>query len=757
MRIPPREQAVQGFPVNRSYTRAESDNRYALKGGTGTLTLQTNGTNNGSQSLLNLKNGTGITVTEDGSGGVTITATGGGTGTVTSVSVTSANGISGTVANSTTTPAITLTLGSITPISVNGITLSGSGSLANSGTSSLTGFTGSGTTSGTNTGDQTITLTGHVTGSGMGSFSTSSASKFILQGTTDSTVSAAQFLGALGTGIVKNTATTGVLSIAIASDFPTLNQSTTGNAATATALATGRTISITGDLAYTSPSFDGSGNVTAAGTLASVNTNVGSFGSATQVGTFTVNGKGLITAAGNTTVTPAVGSITGLGTGIVAFLATPSSANLASAITDETGSGALVFGTSPTVSLASASTGVTQSPNDNSTKLATTAYVDAAFASTDSKPDVQYASTSALPANTYSNGSSGVGATLTGNVNGPLIVDGVTILVGQVGQRVLVAGEATQANNGWFVITQQGVVAVSPYILTRATESDSAAEIGSGYITSVIASNGFTVGSANNGKVFVSVAAANPFVVGTTNLTFSAIGTTSSLSVGTTSISSGTSTRVLYDNAGVLGEYVISGTGNVAMTNSPTFVTPAIGTPSSGTLTSCTGLPISTGVSGLGSGVATFLGTPTSANLASAVTDETGNGALMFGTDPALTVSAPTTTSVGYLGIPQNSKSAAYTTVMADAGKHIFHPAADTTARTWTIDSNANVAYPIGTTLTFINETSAGVVTIAITSDTLLFAGAATTGSRTLAASNIATATKITSTKWIITGSSGLT
>lgn len=72
-----------------------------------------------------------------------------------------------------------------------------------------------------------------------------------------------------------------------------------------------RTLSITGDLAYTSPSIDGSGNVTAAGTLATVNSNVGSFGSATQVSTFTVNGKGLITAASNVTITPAASSITG--------------------------------------------------------------------------------------------------------------------------------------------------------------------------------------------------------------------------------------------------------------------------------------------------------------------------------------------------------------------------------------------------------------------------------------------------------------
>ena len=78
----------------------------------------------------------------------------------------------------------------------------------------------------------------------------------------------------------------------------------------------------------------------------------------------------------------------------------------------------------------------------------------------------------------------------------------------------------------------------------------------------------------------------------TTNGTATSWGTVSTgLTVGTTAIASGTTTRVLYDNAGVLGEYAISGTGSVAMTNSPTFTTPALGTPASGTLTNCTGLP----------------------------------------------------------------------------------------------------------------------------------------------------------------------
>jgi len=114
------------------------------------------------------------------------------------------------------------------------------------------------------------------------------------------------------------------------------------------------------------------------------------------------------------------------------------------------------------------------------------------------------------------------------------------------------------------------------------------------------------------------------------------------------------------------------------------------------------------------------------------------------------------TNAVGYLTIPQNSQSTAYTLVLTDSGKQIFHPSADTTARTWTIPANSSVAFPIGTAVTFINQNGAGVITIAITTDTMRLAGAGTLGSRTLAANGIATAIKITSTEWIISGT-GLT
>jgi hypothetical protein len=143
-------------------------------------------------------------------------------------------------------------------------------------------------------------------------------------------------------------------------------------------------------------------------------------------------------------------------------------------------------------------------------------------------------------------------------------------------------------------------------------------------------------------------------------------------------------------------------------------------------------------VGGNGGTVVTLNGTQT-------LTNKTISGA-----DNTLTVDG--TNAVGFRAIPQNSQSAAYTLVAADSGKHILHPSADTTARTFTIPANSSVPYAVGTAITFINQNSAGVVTIAITSDTMRLAGPGTTGSRTLAANGVATAIKVTSTEWIISG-----
>jgi hypothetical protein len=347
-------------------------------------------------------------------------------------------------------------------------------------------------------------------------------------------------------------------------------------------------------------------------------------------------GSALPVASGGT-------GITSFGSGVATFLGTPSSANLAAALTDETGSGSAVFATSPTL--------VT--------------------------PNLGTPTTLVL--------SSATGLPLSSGVTGILPV----------------------ANGGTATATP-ALVQGTGVTITGAWPNQTISATGTGGTVTSVSGTGTVNGISLSGTVTTS------------------------------------------------GNLTLGGTlSNVSLTTQVT-----------GTLPAGNG---GTGITSLGAGVATFLGTPSSANLASAVTDETGSGALVFATSPTLvtpvlgtpssgTLSSCTvdgTDAVGFRNIPQNSQSAAYTLVLADAGKHIFHPVGDNNARTFTIPANSSVAYPIGTAITFINMAVANV-TIAITTDTLTLSPAGTTGSRTLATNGSATCIKITSTSWLISGS-GLT
>jgi hypothetical protein len=182
---------------------------------------------------------------------------------------------------------------------------------------------------------------------------------------------------------------------------------------------------------------------------------------------------------------------------------------------------------------------------------------------------------------------------------------------------------------------------------------------------------------------------------------------------------------------GTVGKVLTSGGTTVP----PTWETPAVGSVTSVSVTTANGVSGSVATATTTPAITLTLGaiTPSSVAASGAMSDSKGDVRL----------------------IPQNSQSAAYTTVIGDAGKHLLHPAADTNARTFTIDSNANVPYTIGTALTFVNET-ANVLSIAITADTLTLAGTTTSGTRSLAQNGVATALKVTSTKWVISGT-GLT
>jgi hypothetical protein len=129
-----------------------------------------------------------------------------------------------------------------------------------------------------------------------------------------------------------------------------------------------------------------------------------------------------------------------------------------------------------------------------------------------------------------------------------------------------------------------------------------------------------------------------------------------------------------------------------------------------------------------------------------------GTGGVVINTVAEATT-ASTARSVGYLGIPASAVTTTATLTIADAGEHIY---LTSTGQTITIPANASVAYPVGTTLTFIAGPSATTATIAITTDTMYLAGTGTTGSRTLAAHGMATAVKVAATTWYINGT-GLT
>ena len=116
-------------------------------------------------------------------------------------------------------------------------------------------------------------------------------------------------------------------------------------------------------------------------------------------------------------------------------------------------------------------TGTVSTAPSSSTDIVNKSYADSIASGVNFHAACNYATTAVLPANTYNNGSSGVGATLTAVAVGTLTIDSYTLVIGDVGKRLLIKNEATQANNGVYTLTQAGTASL-PYILTRATDYD---------------------------------------------------------------------------------------------------------------------------------------------------------------------------------------------------------------------------------------------------------------------------------------------
>lgn len=273
-----------------------------------------------------------------------------------------------------------------------------------------------------------------------------------------------------------------------------------------------------------------------------------------------------------------------------------------------------------------------------------------------------------------------------------------------------------------------------PYTFAGATSSIPLSQLDSNFATTITLGNtaiqlGNTVSTLNNMTM--------------ANVTISSVSTPITAAQGGTGLSTLTSNAVLIGNGTGSVTIVSPGTsGNVLTSNGSVWLSQAPGA-ATGNVT------IGNTTINLG-GTATSVGNLTLAN----VTITSGTVTATLSNSSVANVTSDSASVAGFVGIPQNSQNGAYNVVLGDAGKHIYHPLGQA-ANTVTIPANSNVAFTIGTTITFVNL-SANATTIAVTTDTMYLGGTGTTGNRTLAQYGVATAVKITSTAWVISGN-GLT
>jgi hypothetical protein len=358
----------------------------------------------------------------------------------------------------------------------------------------------------------------------------------------------------------------------------------------------------------------GGGNGT--GTVTSVNVSGGTTGLTTSGGPITTNGtitlSGVLKVAnGGTNATTAAGALTSLGaypasnpngytnnTGTVtsvgatvpAFLTVTGSpittngtlaidysgtalpianggTNATTAATARSNLGAAQSGANTDITSVTLTSGTITTAPSSSNDIVNKSYADSIASGINFHQACNYATTTALAANTYNNGSSGVGATLTANANGVLIIDGYTFLFADIGKRILIKDEATGANNGVYTLTQEGTL-LQPYILTRATDYDTSGsginEIDQGDMVLVIS------GTDNSNTSWVQQTPL-PITVGTTALVFIEFAATQTYTAGTGLTL--TTNQFSITNIGTAGTYGSASVVPVLTTNAQGQVT----------------------------------------------------------------------------------------------------------------------------------------------------------------------------------------
>jgi hypothetical protein len=363
-----------------------------------------------------------------------------------------------------------------------------------------------------------------------------------------------------------------------------------------------------------------------------------------------------------------------------------------------------------TATSAALTTGTITTAPVNNTDIVNKQYADAIASGIHFHEAVELATTAALPTNTYNNGASGVGATLTATANGALTVDSILTVVGY---RVLVKNEVTQANNGVYTVTQVGS-AGTPYILTRATDFDS---VGTG-VDQIDEGDFFLVtsGVANLNTAWVQQTAP-PITIGTTAIVFQQFSAPITYTAGTGlsesptytfNIANTAVTANTYGSASAVPVFAVNAQGQLtSVTNTAIAIN---GSAVSGNISGSAGSVANaltlgtylTGTSYNGSSAVTAAVDATSANTASKVVARDASGNFVAGTiTAALSGNATTaTTATNTAGGAANQIS--YNTA-AGTTAYIVAPTVASTFLSWTGSAFAYSAISTPSSVTFNN------------------------------------------------------